>query len=233
MVLEGVRLVQDALGRGMIPSFILVDTAAVDVDTLHSPLPQAQGSGVRASILEVSPEVIRHVSSTETPSGVVAVFPIAPPALPEVPRRVLILDEMRDPGNVGTILRSAAAAGVEVVLLSPGCADAYNPKTLRAGMGAHFRLPVLEASWTRIALYCKNLHVYLADMTGDVTYDAADWKTAWALIISSEAHGESEQAARLANQRVYIPMAAETESINAAAAASVLLFEAARQNRRQ
>ncbi|HLU08834.1 MAG TPA: RNA methyltransferase, partial [Oceanobacillus sp.] len=142
-----------------------------------------------------------------------------------------ILDNLRDPGNMGTILRTAAAAGVEVVLLSPGSVDAYNPKVLRGGMGAHFRIPVLEASWTRIAVYCRDLTVYLADMQGDVTYDAADWQQAWALIIGSEAHGESEEASALARQRVYIPMVSETESLNAAVAAGIILFEAARQRR--
>lgn len=224
MALEGVRLIRDALERGLTPEFILYDPDAVDIDavvgTEQSPLP-----------IPVTAEIIRYVSDTETPQGIVGVFPITAPPLPETPQRVLILDNLRDPGNMGTILRTAAAAGVEVVLLSPGSVDAYNPKVLRGGMGAHFRIPVLEASWTRIAVYCRDLTVYLADMQGDVTYDAADWQQAWALIIGSEAHGESEEASTLARQRVYIPMASETESLNAAVAAGIILFEAARQRR--
>jgi TrmH family RNA methyltransferase len=144
---------------------------------------------------------------------------------------VLILDALGDPGNLGTILRTAAAAGVEVVLLAPGCVDPYNDKALRAGMGAHFRVPVIPQSWDKIAATCDGLAVYLAAMDGDLAYDAADWSSAWALIVGSEAHGASEQAAELAHQRVYIPMAAETESLNAASAAAVILFEAARQGR--
>lgn len=224
MALEGVRLIRDALERGLTPEFILYDPDAVDIDavvgTEQSPLP-----------IPVTAEIIRYVSDTETPQGIVGVFPITAPPLPETPQRVLILDNLRDPGNMGTILRTAAAAGVEVVLLSPGSVDAYNPKVLRGGMGAHFRIPVLEASWTRIAVYCRDLTVYLADMQGDVTYDAADWQQAWALIIGSEAHGESEEASTLARQHVYIPMASETESLNAAVAAGIILFEAARQRR--
>lgn len=224
MALEGVRLIRDALERGLTPEFILYDPDAVDIDavvgTEQSPLP-----------IPVTTEIIRYVSDTETPQGIVGVFPITAPPLPETPQRVLILDNLRDPGNMGTILRTAAAAGVEVVLLSPGSVDAYNPKVLRGGMGAHFRIPVLEASWTRIAVYCRDLTVYLADMQGDVTYDAADWQQAWALIIGSEAHGESEEASALARQRVYIPMVSETESLNAAVAAGIILFEAARQRR--
>lgn len=222
MALEGVRLVRDALERGLTPEFILYDPDAADIDAIV-------GATHALPLHAVTPDIIRHVSSTETPQGIVGVFPIIAPALPETPERVLILDNLRDPGNLGTILRTTAAAGVEMVLLSPGCADAYNPKALRGGMGAHFRIPILEASWARIAVYCRNLTVYLAAMQGDVPYDGADWRRAWALIVSSEAHGESEEAAALASQRVYIPMANETESLNAAVAAGIILFEAARQ----
>jgi TrmH family RNA methyltransferase len=142
---------------------------------------------------------------------------------------VLILDAVRDPGNLGTILRAGAAAGVQAVLLSPTCVDAYNPKALRSGMGAHFRVPIVEMDWDKIGAYCRALAVYLADAEGDLSHDAVDWSAAWALIIGSEAHGAGSEAERLAQQRVYIPMAAATESLNAAIAAAVILFEAARQ----
>jgi len=223
MALEGVRLVQDALSRGLQPDFILYDPNAIAEEAF------IKTGHISSSLFPVSAEIIRYLSDTETPQGILGVFPLQPPALPETPSRILILDAIGDPGNMGTILRSAAAAGVQAVFNAPGSVDAYNPKVLRAGMGAHFRMPVLEASWTRIALYCQSLRVYLADMTGDVSYDQADWRAPHALIIGSEAHGESEQAAQLATQRVYIPMAAETESLNAAVAASIMLFEAARQ----
>jgi TrmH family RNA methyltransferase len=226
VVFEGVRLVRDALERGIEPDFILYNPDAIAIESV---LGATHESPLQPRVFDVTPEIIRHVSSTEEPQGIVGVFPMVAPELPESPERVLILDNIRDPGNMGTILRTAAAAGVDVVLLSPGCVDAYNPKVLRGGMGAHLRVPVLEASWTRIGDYCRDLAVYLADMQGDVTYDAADWRKAWALIVSSEAHGESEEAQSLAQQRVYIPMARDTESLNAAVAAAIILFEAARQ----
>ena len=226
MALEGLRLVRDALERGLTPDFILYDPETINIDDIVG---ATQGSPQPTYAL--TSDIIRHVSSTEEPQGVVGVFPIAPPALPETPSRLLILDNMRDPGNMGTILRTAAAAGVEVVLLSPGCVDAYNPKVLRGGMGAHFRIPILEATWEHISVYCRDLMVYLADMQGDVAYDAVDWREAWALVIGSEAHGESAEAAQLQQRRVYIPMAADTESLNAAIAAGIILFEAARQRR--
>jgi TrmH family RNA methyltransferase len=157
IALEGVRLIRDAVEAGYIPDFLL----------------------------EASPEIIRHVSATEQPQGVVGVFPMPTPSVPRTLQRVLILDALSDPGNMGTILRTAAAAGVDVVLLAPGCVDPYNDKALRGGMGAHFRIPVVAQSWDKIAITCDGLNVSLAAMDGDLAYDAADWTQNWALIIGS------------------------------------------------
>jgi RNA methyltransferase, TrmH family len=224
IALEGVRLINDALEAAYIPDFILYDPGAVSLTRLTI--------SVDADLLlDSSPEIIRHVSTTEQPQGIIGVFPIPTPNVPRSPQHILILDAISDPGNLGTILRSAAASGVDLVLLAPGCVDPYNDKVLRGGMGAHFRIPVINQSWDKIAETCNGLNVSLAVMDGDLAYDAADWSGAWALIVGSEAHGASEQAAALAHQRVYIPMAAETESLNAAIAASIILFEAARQER--
>ena len=222
IALEGVRLVRDAVEAGYFPDFILYDPASVDPVSL----------GIPADLLlDASPEVIRHISGTEQPQGVIGVFPMPTPSLPRSLRRVLILDALSDPGNLGSILRTAAAAGVDAVLLSPGSVDPYNDKALRGGMGAHFRVPVLSQSWEKIAATCDGLPVFLADMEGDAAYDTVDWSSSWALIVGSEAHGVSEAAVNLAHQRVFIPMAAATESLNAASATAVILFEAARQGR--
>ena len=223
MALEGVRLIRDAVAAGQRPDYILFDPEALELAELHAP---------EKLCIPATPEVLRYVSLTETPQGAVGIFPIQPPPLPNPLTRVLVLDAIADPGNLGTMLRTAAAAGVDAVLLAPGCADAYNPKALRAGMGAHFRVPVLDAPWPRLETVLQGLHVRLADMTGDASYDRADWSRPWALIIGSEAHGASPQAGELAAERVYIPMAGRTESLNAAIACGVLLFEATRQNRK-
>jgi TrmH family RNA methyltransferase len=223
MALEGLRLIRDAVAAGQRPDYILFDPDAVSIADLHAP---------EKLCIPATPDVIRHVCVTETPQGAVGVFPIMPPPLPQTLTRVLVLDAISDPGNLGTMLRTAAAAGVDAVFLTPGCADAYNPKALRAGMGAHFRAPALDVAWPRLEVALRGLHVRLADMTGDTAYDAADWSRPWALIIGSEAHGESPQAAELARERVYIPMAGRTESLNAAIACGVFLFEAAKTKRR-
>jgi RNA methyltransferase, TrmH family len=224
IALEGTRLLRDAIERRHRPSYVLYDPARADYDLI------AELQTQNFELLPVSAEVMAHVSDTENPQGIIGVFPLPVPPMPKKPRRVLILDSVRDPGNVGGILRTAAAAGVEVVVLSPDCADPYNPKSLRSGMGAHFRVPVVEADWDQIAGYCDPLGVYLAAADGTLDYAAVDWSQPWAMVIGSEAHGVGEQAASLDGaQRVRIPMGSATESLNAGVAAGVLLFEAARQ----
>ena len=222
IALEGVRLVRDAIDAGHTPDFIL-----------HTPDKHANADWLTGhNLLEISPDVMRKISDTEQPQGIIGVFPTPSAEPPSQPQRILILDAIRDPGNLGTILRTAAAAGVQAVILAPDIVDPYNPKVLRAGMGAHFRLPILDLDWPHIAAYCEPLRIFLADSHGDQPYDQVDWSDRWAIIIGSEAHGAGNDAAALAHTRIFIPMAAQTESINAAMAAGIILFEAQRQTRR-
>lgn len=222
VVLEGIRLIRDAMKSGFAPEFILYDPTAVSLDVLRSAVdPQ--------SFLPISSDLVSRVSDTEEPQGIVGVFPLPSLPIPEKPNRVLILDTIRDPGNLGTILRTAAAAGVEAVLLTPGCVDVWNPKVLRGGMGAHFRLPMVKADWDAIRAHCEGLAIYIAISSGATEYQAVDWRAPWALIIGNEAHGESDEARGIATHRVRIPMAGDTESLNAAIATGIMLFEAYRQ----
>lgn len=223
IVLEGVRLIRDALECNNTPEFVLYDLQTADYELI------AKLQEAHSILLPASAEVIKHVSDTQQPQGMVGVFPLPVPPVPQKPSRILILDAIREPGNMGAILRTAAAAGVEVTLLASDCVDPYNPKVLRSGMGAHFRLPVLEASWGEITSYCQDVPFYMADSSGDTPYTAVNWQARWALIIGNEARGIGERAKQLQAQRVAIPMAADTESLNAAVATAVILFEAARQ----
>ncbi|MBC8099374.1 MAG: RNA methyltransferase [Armatimonadetes bacterium] len=218
-------MLRDAIERGMKPDFVFYDPKTVDYELLA--LLQTH----EADLAPVTAEVMAHISDTEQPPGILGVFPLPTPRLPRPVRRAIILDNVREPGNLGGILRSAAAAGVDVAILSPGTADPYNPKALRGGMGAHFRIPVIEAPWEDIAAYCAPLAVYIAAADGDLSHDAPDWTQPWALVIGSEAHGISPEAAALSGRRLRIPMAAQTESLNAMVAAAVILFEAQRQER--
>ncbi|MGJ3240273.1 MAG: TrmH family RNA methyltransferase [Anaerolineae bacterium] len=222
IVLEGTRLIGDALAQLITPEYVFYQPTQVDYELI------AQLQNTRATLYEVTDEIMQHVSDTQNPQGIVAVFRLPRPSLPPEPQRVLILDAVQDPGNMGTILRTAGAAGVQVVILAPGCVDPYNPKVLRSGMGAHFRLPVIEADWANIRGYCDDLATYLARGDAETRYSDVDWTQAWALVISNEAHGGSQDAERFAEQGVSIPMA-NAESLNAAIATGVLLFEAQRQ----
>lgn len=222
IVLEGTRLVGDALAMKQKPMFAFYEPNTVDYGLL------ARLQDANTNLFEISLEVLQHISDTEKPQGMVAVFHLPQPALPQNPERVLILDAVREPGNMGTILRTAGAAGVQVVILAPDCVDPYNPKVLRSGMGAHFRVPIIEATWKDIRVYCSDVKRYVAAGDGKLSYSNVDWTEAWALVIGNEAHGIGDEATKFQAERVAIPMAS-AESLNAAVATGVILFEAQRQ----
>jgi TrmH family RNA methyltransferase len=227
-IAEGLRAVEEAIKAGTQPAF-LFHTPSVLQDARIRPLvsaAQERGVLVRA----VSDPVMLALSGTVTPSGILAVFPMRECSIPHPLTWVLVVDRLRDPGNMGTILRSALAAGIELVITSKGTVDVYSPKVVRAGMGAHFRLQLcLNQSWASIGNMVEGLHVLVAEPTGGVPYWEIDWGVPTALVIGGEARGATSEADQLATGHVTIPMRAGTESLNAAVAASVLLFEGARQ----
>jgi len=185
-----------------------------------------------ASVWEVSPQILAALSDTETPQGITAVLPVPTPDERFPDGLTLVLDQIRDPGNLGTILRSAWAAGVRRVLLPPGTVDPLNPKVVRSGMGAHFHLPIYHMMWDEAVKVLGDGPVWLAEASGSTAYDAVAWSDAVALIVGGEAAGAGEEGRALASgHHVAIPMASGVESLNAAVAASILLFEAARQRR--
>lgn len=177
----------------------------------------------------VEASVMAAMSDTETAPGVLAVVAMPSLPLPPRPTLLLLLDGVSNPGNLGTILRTAAAAGVEGVLLGPGCVDPFNPKVVRGSMGALLRLPLLQGEWEELAVYVRGLAVRLASPEGGAPYTAVDWRRPSALLVGGEARGAGPAAERLAAERVTIPMQDTTESLNAAVAAGIILFEAARQ----
>lgn len=226
-VVEGVRLCEEALHSGWEAQLVL---HTQDIDRRGQALVEAfiaRGTAVEL----VSEGVMAAASDTQTPQGVLVVLQLRPLPLPETATLVFIPDGVRDPGNLGGMLRTAAAAGVQAVLLPPGTADPYAPKVVRAAMGAHFRLPVQPASWQHIRQYLHSwsLQVYLADASAGLAYTQADLRAPLALVIGGEAAGAGAQALDMAQVRLHIPMQAEVESLNAAAAAAVLLFEIAHQ----
>ena len=230
-VLEGVRLVADALDHG----------AALELG-LYAPQQldgTAAGVELRARVERMpgwyvaTAQTVASAADTVHPQGVVALA-----RWPQVevgrPGLLLVLDGIQDPGNLGTLLRSAEAVGVAQVLCSGGSVDAYSPKVVRAAMGAHFRLALeQDLGWEQVAeqLACVD-HVYAADAEATMPYYAADWRQPSALIVGNEARGLSEEARGLAGKLINIPMRGRAESLNAAVAGSVILFEALRQRAR-
>ncbi len=179
---------------------------------------------------QVSGDLLQSLTDTESTQGVIAVLHESRFPIPATPNFVLIIDQIHDPGNLGTLLRSAYAAGVQAILLPPGTTDAFAPKVVRAGMGAHFHLPIHPLSWEEIrqAIKSANLEVFLAEMKARSCWES-DLREPLALIIGSEAEGPSEQGHKLANRKIGIPMSGQAESLNAAVAGSILLFEVTRQ----
>jgi TrmH family RNA methyltransferase len=181
----------------------------------------------------VSPEVMAAASDTQTPQGILLELAQRELPLPEHPTLLLIADQLRDPGNLGTLLRSAAAAGTDAALLTLGSADPWAPKVLRGGMGAHFRLPIRIMEWAEIRALCEKqgLRTFVAEAGRGAPYDETDLTLSLAFILGGEAEGPGPEAVKLADGALHIPMPGRLESLNAATAGSLLLFEAARQRR--
>ncbi|MCS6870886.1 MAG: RNA methyltransferase [Anaerolineae bacterium] len=227
LVLEGTRLIADALAADVQPDFILYSESFAHNPSTSQLLTQLRALDVPC--IAVTEAVMAHMAQTQAPQGILAVVPLPELPFPSSPTLLLALDGVSEAGNLGTLLRSAAAAGADGVLMLPNCVDPFNPKALRSGMGAHFRLPLKHSTWQQIAADFPNLPFYLADASATVPYYTVNWRHPAALIIGGEAHGATDAARRHASQAISIPMANATESLNAAVAAAVILFEARRQ----
>ena len=217
------KLLQEALLWGS-----ELHTVVVTAGTEAPPLPK----GVR--LVEVPADVMKSVSPMETPQGTLFICAIHTEPLPEMltGRRYVVLDTLQDPGNVGTILRTADAFHTDGMFLVNGCADLYNPKTLRATMGAVFRCPVWTVGVEELSALLKRsgIPLYGAALRED-TLDAraADYSRC-AIAIGSEGRGLTDAVLAVCDRTIKIPMSEHCESLNAAAAATVLLWEAARND---
>lgn len=224
-VVEGVRAVEDVLAAGVEPYALYV---SVDSDF-------AAPEGLEAPVRYVSHDVFRQLTDVAHPQGVLAVVPMLDePPLPEVASSplVVVLDGVKDPGNMGTLFRSAAGAGVDHLVIGADCVDPYNPKVVRSAMGAHFRVPFSRHDIGELRDWIEDFPVVaLADAGGNALYDSVRWYEASVMVIGSEAFGPSNDARQIANAIVSIPLLNGVESLNAGVAGSLMMFEAARQRR--
>ncbi len=187
----------------------------------------------------LSDSVFSHVSDTKTPQGILCVIRqerYDVNALMKLTNpHFIVLDNLQDPGNLGTIVRTAEGAGVDAVFMSKDCVDIYNPKTIRSTMGSIYRMPHIYIEDTLLLLEefrKKGVKSYAAHLQGENSYEDEDYNSGTAILIGNEGNGLREEVAKKADIWVRIPMCGQVESLNAAIAASVLMFEVARQRRK-
>lgn len=224
-VLEGPHLLTAALDHGVMPDLIVVSEGALTDSEVKELLTRAG----KVETLCLRDALFNEVSELATPIGILARIAV-PPAPTFMPAGdCLLLDAVQDAGNVGTLLRTAAAAGVRDVLLGPGCAGAWTPRVLRAAQGAHFALTIHEQA--DLASFLRDYPgVSVATVAGDgESLYALDLKQQVAWLVGNEGAGLSADLIAAASRRATIPLAAGSESLNVAAAAAICLFEMRRQ----
>lgn len=228
-IVEGTRLAEEALRAGWEARLVLYTE-----DLNQRGMAVVNGYSARdVQVERVTDRVMRAASDTQNPQGILIALGITSTLIPEDLDFVFIPDGVRDPGNLGSMLRTAYAAGVGTVFIPSGNVDIYAPKVVRAAMGAHFHLPIIKAEWDTIQTHLagRNMHIFMGAPSGDIDYSQANFREPLALIIGGEAQGAGSTAAEYAQTRVFIPMEEAVESLNAAAAAAILLFEVARQRK--
>jgi len=187
----------------------------------------------------VADSVFDAMAETVTPQGVLAIVKMPEYSLENMiadAGTLVLLENLRDPGNLGTIIRTAEAAGVSGVILSKESVDIYNPKVIRSTMGAVYRVPFLyveDFQELLSELRGREVRLLAAHLKGEKTFDKADYSGKVGILIGNEANGLSEEASELANEKVLIPMAGSVESLNAAVAAALLMYEAFRKQKLQ
>lgn len=220
-VIDGIHLLSAAVQSGSIIDAVVIRESSLQHPEIQELLPQLPQAYL------FSDSLFSAVSTVDTPSGILAVMPILPPK--NGTGSAVFLDSIQDPGNLGSILRSAAASGIPLAYLSPQCADAWSPRVLRAAMGAHFCIAIHEHADlpTEVRLFAGKT-VALALDDSQSLFDL-DLKGQVGFIVGNEGAGISPAILALATERARIPMPGKIESLNAAAAAAISFFERLRQ----
>lgn len=225
-LLNGNHLVQSYLSSGNKPQHVLVSESARQEHEISALLKNMSD----VPLTQLNNSLFAELSELKTPSGMLALIALPQPEVVAAHSHFcLLLEDIQDPGNLGSILRSAAAAGCDAVFLSKGCADAWSPKVLRAGMGGHFALSIHE-NMDLLAVVAEFPGKILATaLKATTNLYSCDLRGKLAFAIGNEGAGLSEDLLAATSQRVTIPMPGQVESLNVAAAAAICLFEAVRQ----
>lgn len=201
--------------------------------------PELRGLDLSKALI-VDDQVFRQVSDTQTPQGIMAVVRQQENSLDAIMKQpdalLLFLENIQDPGNLGTMMRTAEGAGVTGIIMSRETTDIYNPKTIRATMGSLYRMPFVYVDDFCEAIRmakAQGIRLYAAHLKGKHTYDGEDYRQPSGFLIGNEGNGLTQEAADSATDYIRIPMGGQLESLNAAVAAAVLMYEANRQRREQ
>ena len=227
---EGLRTAEEAVAYKAVETLFYV---ATDDDRTMRLLEDAAMQNIK--LVCVNENVMKKIADTETPQGIIAVCKMRQPKLETLlagGKMLLVLDRVGDPGNIGTMLRTADAAGIGGLVLLKGCADIYAPKTVRSSMGSLFHIPVLSGVSEQEFVSAAKKAGYdllVTCLDGADNLYKADLSGRIAFVMGNEAGGVSETLLEKADKRVYIPMAGRAESLNVAMAAGIVMFEALRR----
>lgn len=227
---EGLRTVEESIEASQVESIFYTP---IDDERTRKALETAASKGIK--LFCVNEAVMKKISDTETPQGIIAVCNMTHLSLEKLltqGKMLLVLDRVQDPGNIGTMLRTADAAGVGGLVLLNGCADVYAPKTVRASMGSLFHLPVLQGLEEQAFIDTAKDYGYellVTCLEGADSLYKADFSGRIAFVMGNEANGVSNNLLKAADKKVFIPMQGKAESLNVAMAAGVVMFEALRR----
>lgn len=232
IVLEGVRLTEEARTANSPIHFCLFSERISDRG--REIVNQIQSLSIDTE--EVSVDLMDRISDTRTSQGILLVASFPEIALKTNINSAVVLDKIRDPGNMGTILRTAAAMDIGAVLLTPGTTDPYSPKVMRAAMGAHFRIPIRTMDTQDIYSFCKEqngleLSILLTDAACSQASWEADLTKPVCILVGSEANGVCAEMREIVDECTSIPIGTNMESFNAAVSASILMYEMTRQRK--
>jgi TrmH family RNA methyltransferase len=218
-LVEGFHLVEEALLAKNIRQLIVSEETELPPRWNYGDIP----------VITVTDEIIKELSDTETPQGVIAVCRRNEenPALNEQEwKSFLLIDSVQDPGNLGTLIRTADAAGVDAVVVGDGSVDIYNPKVIRSAQGSHFHLPVLRGNlfeWVE-KLQKKRITIYGTALENAQPYKEISPASAFALVVGNEGNGVNKELIAKADKNLYIPILGKSESLNVAVATGILLY---------
>ena len=230
-IIEGIRMFRELKKEEILDVFVSESFESENKKLLKEIYPEYE---------TVSDRIFESVSDTKTPQGVMAVVKRKEYTLNSILEKrdtlhnLLILDSLQDPGNLGTLVRAGEGAGITGIIMNETTVDIYNPKVIRSTMGSIFRIPFIYVKDLKEViqkLYSKKIDIYASSPEGAIEYDCSDYKKDIAFIIGNEAAGISNEVLKAVENKVKIPILGDVESLNAAVAGSILMYEAARQRR--